>query len=45
MLSPNIIEVIKEQAYAGAPSSFSNICKVYPLTIFEIIEMGTNIYN
>ena len=45
MLSPNIIEVIKEQAYAGAPSSFSNICKVYPLTIFEIIGMGTNIYN
>lgn len=45
MLSPNMIEVIKEQAYAGAPSSFSNICKVHPLTIYEIIEMGTNIYN
>lgn len=45
MLSPDIIEVIKEQSYAGAPSSFLNICKIFPLTIFEIIEMGTNIYN
>lgn len=45
MLSPNMIEVIQEQAYAGVPSSFSNICKVYPLTLYEIIEMGTNKYN
>lgn len=45
MLSPDMVEVIKEQSYAGAPSSFLDICKVFPLTIFEIIKMGTNIYN
>lgn len=45
MLSPNTIETIQEQAYVGAPSSFLNICKIYPLTLYEIIEMGTNIYN
>lgn len=45
MLSHDIIEVIKEQAYAGVPSSFLNICKIKPLTLKEIITMGTNKYN
>lgn len=45
MLSPERIEVIKEQAYVGVPSSFYNICSVRPLTIREIVEMGTDTYN
>lgn len=45
MLSPKVVETIQEQAYVGAPSSFLNICKVYPLTLYEIISMGTNVYN
>ena len=45
MLSPNEIEVIKEQAYAGAPSKLSGVCQVRPLELEEILTMGTNIYN
>lgn len=45
MLSPKIVETIQEQAYVGAPSSFLDICKVYPLTLYEIISMGSNNYN
>jgi len=45
MLSPNQIEVIKEQAYTGVPSLLPNVCKVQPLSMYEIIEMGTNNYN
>ena len=45
MLSPDKIIEIQEQAYVGAPSSFLNICKVYPLTLYEIIEMGSSSYN
>ena len=45
MLSANKIEEIKEQAFLGLPSSLDNICKVYPLKIPEIVEMGTITYN
>lgn len=45
MLSANQIEDIKVQAYMGKPSRFGNICKVYPLKMSEIIEMGVNTYN
>lgn len=45
MLSHNQVEIIQEQAYVGVPSSFLDICKVYPLTMYEIIEMGTDEYN
>lgn len=45
MLSPNQIEEIKEQAYLGLPSSLGAICKIYPLTISEIVGMGSNKYN
>lgn len=45
MLSANQIEEIKQQAYMGVPSSFSNICKVYPLKLKEIISMGTSVYQ
>lgn len=45
MLSANKINEIKEQAYCCVPSTFGNICKVYPFTIREIVEMGTSLYN
>ena len=45
MLSPNQVETIKEQAYAGAPSILTGVCKVIPRTMYDIIEMGTNNYN
>lgn len=45
MLSHDAIETIKEQSYVGAPSLLPNICEVYPLTIFEIVKMGTDVYN
>ena len=45
MLSANQIEDIKAQAYAGCGSNLSGVCKVYPLTIKEIIEMGYSNYK
>lgn len=45
MLSPNQIETIKEQAYVGAPSILTGVCRITPRTMYEIIEMGTNNYN
>ena len=45
MLSVEQIEEIKEQAYLGKPSTLPNICKVYPLTIGEIISIGSHQYN
>lgn len=45
MLSANQVEDIKTQAYMGAPSRLNNVCRVYPFTMKEIIEMGTTEYN
>ena len=45
MLSANQIEDIKAQAYAGCGSNLSGVCKVYPLTIKEVIEMGYSNYK
>lgn len=45
MLSPEQIETVKEQAYLGYPSQFDNVCKIYPLTIGEIIEIGNATFN
>ena len=45
MLSANQIEEIEEQAYIGVPSVLPGVCKVYPLSMKEIIEMGTTNYN
>lgn len=45
MLSINQIEDIKAQAYVGCGSSLSKVCKVYPLTIKEIIEMDYSKYK
>ena len=39
------IEVVKEQAFMGVPSKLPNICDIYPLTIKEIITMGTDVYR
>ena len=45
MLYLNDIEVIKEQSYACLPSQLSNVCKVYPLKMEEIIKMGSDKYK
>lgn len=45
MLSPERIDEIKAQAYLGSPSNLKNICKVYPLKIKNIIEMGYSEYS
>lgn len=45
MLLANQIEDIKAQAYAGYPSQFNNVCKIYPKTIGEIVEIGINKYQ
>lgn len=45
MLSPKEIEQIKEQAFVGVPSNFKNICQIKPLTIYEIISMGSYLYD
>lgn len=44
MLSAKKIEAIQLQAYTGKPSKFQNICKIYPLKIPEITEMGIDEY-
>lgn len=45
MLSRNQIEDIKAQAYLGIPSILNKVCKVYPKTMHEIVEMGINNYQ
>lgn len=45
MLSHNDIEDIKAQAFAGVPTELEGVCKVYPLTMREILEMGYSKYN
>lgn len=45
MLSLNQIEEIKEQAYLGKPSSLPSVCKIYPLTIGDIVSIGSYRYN
>lgn len=45
MLSANEINDIELQAFIGKPSDFHGICKVYPLTMNEIIEKGVNQYQ
>lgn len=37
-------ELIEEQAFLGAAAELKNVCKVQPLTISEIISMGTDKY-
>lgn len=45
MLSPNQIEVIKEQAYYCLPSLLPKVGYIYPLPMYNIVKMGTNVYN
>lgn len=44
MLSPEQVEEIKAQAFAGVPTEFEGICKIYPLTMSEILEIGYTRY-
>lgn len=45
MLLANQIEDIKAQAYMGCGSPLLEVCKIYPLTIKEIIELGYSTYK
>ncbi len=45
MLSADRIKEIKAQAFVGVPSQLSDVCKIYPLKMKEIIEMGELTYN
>lgn len=45
MLSPKEIDEVKEQAYIGAPSVLKNVCLIKPLSLKEIVSMGTLFYN
>lgn len=44
MLSLDQYNQIREQAFACVPSILNGVCKVYPYTMREIIEMGSNNY-
>lgn len=44
MLSTNQFNEIREQAYCCVPSILNGVCRVYPYTIREIVEMGTTKY-
>lgn len=44
MLSANQIEDIQNQAFKAIPSKFQKVCKIYPLTIPEIVKIGVNEY-
>lgn len=37
--------VIKEQAYAGYPSRLPGVCWVQPVTVGEMLKMGSNVYS
>lgn len=45
MLSANQLEDIRCQAMLCRPSKLSNVCKVYPMTVGDIVEMGQNRYK
>ena len=45
MLSPNKVDEVKAQAYMGVPSTLNGVCKIYPFTMREILEMGIVEYN
>ena len=44
MLSINDFNIIKEKAFCCVPYQYKNICNIYPYTVQEIIEMGTDKY-
>lgn len=45
MLSLEQFEDIKAQAFAGIPTELEGVCKIYPLTMREILEIGYSKYN
>lgn len=45
MLSHDQIEQIELQAFYGVPSPLEDICKIYPLTFKQIVEMGNKYKN
>ena len=45
MLSANQMTVIKEQAYGGYASRLPGICEVSPITVGEMLEMGSDTYS
>lgn len=45
MLSANKISEIKEQAFCGVNSSLDGVCNIKPLTIKEIVTIGTMRYK
>lgn len=45
MLSPNQIETIKAQAHYCLPSLLPKVGYIYPLPMYNIVEMGPNVYN
>lgn len=45
MLSSDEMEIVKEQAFGGYSSLLPQVCHIHPLTIGEILEMGSNVYN
>lgn len=45
MLSANQVEEIKCQAFLNKPSHLKGVCKVYPYTMGDIVEMGIIEYN
>ena len=44
-ISANEMTVIKEQAYAGYPSRLPGVCWVQPVTVGEMLKMGSNVYS
>lgn len=44
MLSVEQIEDIKAQAFAGVPTELEGVCKIYPLTMREILKIGYSQY-
>ena len=45
MLSANQIKDIKAQAFMNKPSELPGVCKIYPKTMSEIVELGEIEYN
>lgn len=45
MLSANFVEVIKEKAFCNLPVYINEVGYIYPLTVKEIISMGSDIYK
>ena len=45
MLSSDKMKVIREQAYGCYASELPGICKVYPITVGTVLEMGSDEYS